>query len=190
MGAIAREFTVRGCERAIAAIEAELTDLASALTEAQFQAPPRTGGWSVGHCIEHLVLTGNEFVAKWDAALKRARANGSPDNTSFRYPWWQRAVLKATEPPYRLKTKTAQSFLPCSRRSMQETIHGFLSMHQEFAKRLEISQGVNTDTTKVQSPFASWVWYPLGFSFDFALAHERRHLWQAWQVREQLIKQF
>jgi hypothetical protein len=172
------------------AIEAELTELALSLTEAQFQAPPRTGGWSAGHCIEHLVLTGNEFVAKWDTALKRARTSGSPANTPVRSPWWQRAVLRATEPPYRLKSKTTQSFCPCSRRSMQKTIRRFLSMHQEFVKRLESSQEVNTETTQVQSPFASWMWYPLGFSFDLALAHERRHLWQAWQVRQQLINQF
>jgi hypothetical protein len=189
MGVVATEFTVRGCQKAIAAIEAELTELTSALTEAQFQAPPRTGGWSVGYCIEHLVLTGNEFVAKWDAALKRARANGYHDTTSFRYPWWQRAVLKATAPPYRLKTKTAQSFLPCSRRSMQETVRRFRAMHQEFAKCLESSRRVNTEGTKIQSPFASWIWYPLGFSFDLALAHERRHLWQARQVQQALIDQ-
>jgi hypothetical protein len=189
MGAIATEFTVAGCQWAMEAIEADLNKLASALTEAQFQAPPRTGGWSVGHCIEHLVLTGNEFVLKWDLALKKARANGFHPPASFRYPWWQRAVLRATEPPYRLKTKTTQSFSPCSRRSMEETIHRFLSMHQEVANRLESSRVVNTEGIKVQSPFASWIWYPLGFSFDLALAHERRHLWQAWQVRRQLIDQ-
>jgi hypothetical protein len=173
----------------MAAIEADLTELVSALTEAQFQAPPRTGGWSVGHCIEHLVLTGNEFIRKWDAALNEAPANGSIDSPSARYPWWQRAILRAMEPPYRLKSKTRQAFIPCSRRSMQEIIRDFLNMHQKFATRLERTQGVNTLTTKVQSPFASWIWYPLGFSFDLALAHERRHLWQAWQVRRQLLNQ-
>jgi hypothetical protein len=173
----------------MAAIEADLNELATALTEAQFQAPPRTGGWSIAHCIEHLVLTGHAFAGKWDAALKRARANGYHDSRSFQYSWWQRAVLRATEPPYRLKTRTAQPFLPCSRRSMQETIYRFLSMHQEIGKHLNNSWDVNTEGTRVQSPFASWICYPLGFSFDLALAHERRHLWQARQVRRQLMEQ-
>ena len=189
MSAVATKFIVPECQQAIAAIEADLKELASALTEEQFQAPPRTGGWSVAHCVEHLVLTGHEFIAKWDGALKAAHKNGHNVDQSFRYPWWQRVLLRSMEPPYRLKTRTTQSFIPCSRRSMQETIHRFFSMHEEMAKRLEWSSGVNTGHIKVQSPFASWLWYPLGFSFDLALAHERRHLWQAWQVRRQLIDQ-
>jgi hypothetical protein len=189
MSAVATKFRVTECHKAIAAIEADLKELGSALTEEQFQAPPRTGGWSVAHCIEHLVLTGHEFVARWDNALKTAQKNGYHGDQSFRYPWWQRTLLRAMEPPYRLKTRTTQSFNPASRRSKQETIHRFFGMHEEMAKRLERSQDVNTNAIKVQSPFASWIWYPLGFSFDLALAHERRHLWQAWQVRRQLIDQ-
>jgi len=62
----------------------------------------------------------------------------------------------------------------------------FLEMHQGLAGRLIASQGLNVRRTKVQSPFSLWLWYPLGFSFDLALAHERRHLSQAWRVHRQL----
>jgi DinB superfamily len=182
-------FDLPGCLKAVAAIEAEVRQLASALTEAQFHAPPRTGGWSVGYCLEHLVLTGQAFFPKWDTALKEAAAKRSYSDEAFPYAWWHRRILRLAEPPYKLKTKTTQSFLPCSRRPMEETVHRFLSMHREFASRVAGSSGLDVKRTKVQSPFVSWMWYPLGFSFDLALAHERRHLWQAWQVRQQLIDQ-
>jgi hypothetical protein len=58
-------------------------------------------------------------------------------------------------------------------------------MHHELARRIELSIGLDAGQARVQSPFASWIRYPLGFSFDFALTHERRHLWQAWRVRQQ-----
>jgi hypothetical protein len=29
----------------------------------------------------------------------------------------------------------------------------------------------------------------MGLSFDLAMAHERRHLWQAWQIRKHFSKQ-
>jgi hypothetical protein len=177
------------CQKALARIEAELNELASTLTEGQFQAPPRAGGWSVGYCLEHLVLTGHRFLESWDLAMKTSRSNGCHGNKSPRYRWWQRAVLQLTEPPYRMKTRTSRLFVPCARRSMQETIHRFLSMHQGVAERLQSSRGLDIAGTKVQSPFATWVWYPLSFSFDLALAHERRHLWQVQQVRRKLINQ-
>jgi hypothetical protein len=183
------EFNWLESRKALAKIEVELKDLASNLTEAQFQAPPRVGGWSVGYCIEHLVLTGHDFLGRWGTAMKEARGNGRGCGRSFRYRWWQRALLQFTEPPYRMKTKTSQLFLPCARRSMQETIQRFLSMHQSFAEQVTSSRGLDVERTRVQSPFASWVWYPLGFSFDLALAHERRHLWQARQVQRQFTDQ-
>jgi hypothetical protein len=51
---------------------------------------------------------------------------------------------------------------------MKKTIGRFLNMHQELARRVADSRGLDVRRTKVQSPFASWIWYPLGLSFDLA----------------------
>jgi hypothetical protein len=189
MVTVPSRFDLPGCLKAAARIEEDLMGLASALTESQFHAPPRTGGWSVGHCIEHLVLTGQAFVSKWDVALKEAAAKRGDSGGTFRYRWWHREMLRLAEPPYRLKSKTTPPFLPRSRPPMEETLRRFLSMHQELARRLAECRGLDVKQTKVQSPFVSWIWYPLGFSFDLALAHERRHLWQAGQVRRYFMDQ-
>jgi hypothetical protein len=170
-------------------IEADLDLLVSALTESQFHAPLRGGGWSIGYCVEHLVLTGQAFLPKWDMAFKEAAAKKRYSNTAFLYRWWHRKILGFAEPPYTLKTKAKQPFVPRSRHPIGETIRRFAGMHQEFAERVASCRGVDVKRTKVQSPFVSWIWYPLGFSFDLALAHERRHLWQAWQIRRELLNQ-
>ena len=62
----------------------------------------------------------------------------------------------------------------------------FLDMHQGLTGRLIASQDLDVRRTRVQSPFSVWLSYPLGFSFDLALAHERRHLSQAWRVHRQV----
>jgi hypothetical protein len=186
---IATECDLRECLKQIEAIESDLVQLTSILTDAQFHAPPRTGGWSVGYCIEHLVLTGRALLVRWDEALHDAAPTRASGNGHRHYRWWQRKLLLLTNPPYKFKTKTSQAFLPCSRRPMKETVQRFLEMHDEFTRRMESSSGLDLERTKVQSPFASWIRYPLGFSFDLALAHERRHLWQAWQARRELMDQ-
>jgi len=169
------------------AVEEDLWRLVTNLKEAQFHAESRTGGWSVAYCIEHLVLTGHAFLPKWDLALKEASGRGQWDTGPFPYSWWQRLMLAATEPPYKIKTRTAWAFTPCSRQSIEETLRHFSSMHRELALRIERSVDVDAARARVQSPFVSWISYPLGFSFDLALAHERRHLSQAWQVRSQFL---
>lgn len=184
MGTVTNGFDLAGCLQAAAAIEADLAQLTSALTEAQFHAPTRTGGWSVGYCIEHLVLTGQAFLPKWDRALQDAA--GDRGGQALRYSWWQRQVLRHIENPSRLKRKTAPEFVPCSRHSIEETVGRFLGMHQDLARRVARCRGLDVRRTRVQSPFVAWMRYELGFSFDLALAHERRHLRQAWDVRRQL----
>jgi hypothetical protein len=186
MATVATRFDPAACLSALAAIEAEVNRLAGAVNESQFHAPPRGGGWSIGYCIEHLILVGNAFVAAWEQALRQAPA-ARPCDQSFPYQWWHRRLLGMTEPMHGLKRKTIPSFLPRCRRPMDATVRRFLSMHQEFARLLLDSRGLDTKGTKLRSPFASWLWYPLGFSFDLALAHERRHLRQAWEIRRQLL---
>jgi hypothetical protein len=186
MGAATNGFDLGGCLQAAAEIEAELTRLTNELTEAQFHAPTRAGGWSVGYCIEHLVLTGHAFLPKWDLALKECTARECRCGQAFRYAWWQRKALQLVENPSRLKQKTTAPLVPCFRHSIDETVGRFRGMHQELVLRLARCRGLDVSRIKVQSPFVAWVRYTLGFSFDLALAHERRHLRQAWLVRRQL----
>jgi len=181
------EFIPSQSLKAAKAIDLDLEHLVSGLKEAQFHASSRTGGWSVAYCIEHLVLTGHAFLPRWDLAIKEAPANGLVGRHRFPYSWWHRLLLAASEPPYKIKTRTAWAFTPCSRLSTEETLHHFSAMHRELMRRIERSAEVDAARVRIQSPFASWISYPLGFSFDLALAHERRHLWQAWQVRRQFV---
>jgi hypothetical protein len=183
---VASRFDLTGWLTAATAIEAELSQLTTGLTEAQFHAPTRTGGWSMGYCIEHLVLTGKAFLPKWDMALRDAVATKFNGDAPFEYAWWQRRVLHYAEDSSKLKHKTASPFVPYSRHSIDETADRFLDMHQQLVRRVLQSRGLDVMRAQVQSPFISWIRYPLGFSFDLALAHERRHLRQAWGVRRQL----
>jgi hypothetical protein len=180
------DYDAQRCLQTIGAIEADLGRLTANLTEAQFQAPPRTGGWSIAYCIEHLTLAGNSFLREWEAALGRAAVTGGHGDGAFAYSWLQRRILDFAEPPYGVKIKAPKPLEPCSRRSMEETVRRFLQMHREFARRVSASRGSDAQRIKVRSPFLSWIRYPLGMSFDLALAHERRHLWQALQVRSEL----
>jgi len=184
MTPVSRGFDIRGCLEAAAAIEADVNRLVSLLTEAQFHAPCHGEGWSVGYCLEHLVLSGRAFLPKWDAAIVTAGKN--PGRAVLSYGWWQRWVLSCAQDPSRFKQKAPPELVPCCRHSIERTLDHFLAMHHGLAARVVASQGLDVRETKVQSPVFLWLRYPLGFSFDLALAHERRHLAQAWRVHRHL----
>lgn len=180
-------FDLAAWREAATAIEAELFHLVDNLTEAQFHAPPRSGGWSVGFCIEHLVLTGRALLPKWDQALRGTDSTSSNGKRPLRYPWWQRRILRYAEQPAKLKRRTTPAFEPCTRRSVRETVVRFLEMHRELTRRAAASQCVDVCKIMVKSPLMPWFRYTLGFSLDLILAHERRHIRQAWNVRSDLV---
>src|SRR5690242_2041094 len=105
MPTIANRFDIGECRRATAGIEADLRQLAASLTDAQFHVPARDGGWSVGYCIEHLVLSGRAFLPKWDRALDQANKKNCANQAAFPYNWWQRKILQHAENPWSLKQK-------------------------------------------------------------------------------------
>jgi hypothetical protein len=186
MSTVAGDFDLSARLKSIAAIEEDLGQLVSVVTEGQFHAPPRSGGWSIGHCIEHLVLSGMAFVACWDEGLQSL----SPASHNYRsgVGWLSRFVIWRMEPPYRFKARTSRALMPCSRRSRDETLARFHHMHAEMVRRVELSHELKANGIDVQVPVASWLPHPLVFSIDLALAHERRHLWQAREVRRQLLQ--
>lgn len=180
-----KRFDASECLRTLTAIEADMRRLAGALTEAQFHAPPRDGGWSAGYCIEHLVLAGRAFLPKWDAAMEGATT--SQDTGALAYGWGQQLALSWLQNPSRMRQRTRSAFVPYMRHSIGETIDRFLDMHSQIARRVSASRGLDIRRLQVQSPFYSWLRYSLGFSFDLALAHERRHISQAWRVGQGVI---
>jgi hypothetical protein len=170
-------FDAAHCISAATEIEADLTRLTAALSEAQFHAPSRAGGWSVGYCIEHLILAGNAFLARWDAAMQAAESRRP--HTSFEYGWLERRLLSWIADPSRMMCKSPPSLVPFARHSIDETVKRFHVMHQQFALRIEASRTVDAKRTLKRYPVLPWIRYSLGFSFDLALAHEMRHLRQA-----------
>ena len=186
MATLGNGFAIAATLEAAAAIEADLRRLMADLTEAQFHAPPSLGGWSVGHCIEHLILTGKAYLPRWDAALRQAHDEHCRPVPEFSYGWWQRIALRLTEDPTRLKRRTPAECSPYARFSIEDTLMRFLGMHRQFTRRVAGAGEVDVRRVKVRSPFSSHLRFALGFSFDLVLAHERRHLRQAWEVRREV----
>ena len=50
----------------------ELTDLLSGVSENQFNKRPDSGGWSIGECVDHLVITGKDYTRQIENGLRKA----------------------------------------------------------------------------------------------------------------------
>ncbi len=171
-------FDLAGILERAAAIEDELVHLAVGLTESQFHAPGRNGGWSVGFCIEHLILAADALFPGLDAAVLGLPA-GPDSRARTVHNWWRRKLIQIVEDPSQFKRVAPSALVPFTRRSIGETVARFRAMHRALLDRVERSSRLDLRGVTVSSPVVPWMRHPVEYSFDLTLAHERRHLAQA-----------
>jgi DinB superfamily len=171
------------CLRQLEAIDTDAAKLAAGLNEDQFHWAPASSRWSIAQCVIHLVIIGRQYLPILDQTIERAREGGLLGGGPFRYGFFERWLIGATEPPPRIRLRTPASARPRNDQPLDAVMADFLAVQAELKKRLRAANGVDLARAKVTSPFVKALKMGLGPCFSFLAAHERRHLWQAWQVR-------
>lgn len=171
------------CLRQLEKIDTDAANLAAGLSEDQFHWTPASSRWSIAQCVIHLVIIGRQYLPVLDQTIERARAEGLLSNGPFRYGFIERWLIGATEPPPRIRLRTPVLARPNNDQALDAVMVDFLAVQRELKMRLRAANGVDLARAKVTSPFVKALKMGLGPCFSFLVAHERRHVWQAWQVR-------
>jgi hypothetical protein len=164
------------------AVEQDLPGLAGPLAPAQFNWQPASGQWSIGQCVEHLNITTERYLPVLRGAIDGARAKGRFGVGPYTLGFLERWFLGQMEPPIRHRIRTRKGFVPPSSLEPAATVSRFRTLHGEFAQCIRSADGLDLRAIKVRSQFGPVRW-SLNGTFAILLAHERRHIWQARQVR-------
>jgi hypothetical protein len=165
----------------ISALEAEFREasararaLVEGLGPARITQRPRSGGWSVAECLEHLNLTTRAFLPLWrDACL-----TAPPGNGPYSLDLWGRLLVWLMEPPSRMKMPTTSPFQPTVVPA-EAVLPDFLACQEQLLSSLSSARGRRIDQVKIASPFNRRMRYNVYSSFCIGAAHQRRHLGQA-----------
>lgn len=160
--------------------------LCEGLTYETWAARPTAGGWSIAECLMHLNITTERFLPLIDEAVRhgRARALTGPGPYSLGVVGW--VLARALEPPYRLRTRTPPSFAAARVEAIPEVLARFDYLQQELLTRMDAAAGLALNRLRVTSPLDGRVKYNLMATFTIIPTHQRRHLWQAEQVKARL----
>jgi DinB superfamily len=165
-------------------IRQDAAGLMSGLSDAQFNWQPEPGRWSMAGCFDHLNLSAAQlFIPSIDAAIANARARNLRSNGPFTYSAFERWMVKNNDAPPKMRFKAPSRFHPPSKRPVNDVRAEFLRWQDELSKRLSEADGLDLRRAKHKSPIPFVKW-SLGGFFQMMLAHERRHIFQARQVRQ------
>jgi len=149
--------------------------------EADLVKRPRNQGWSIAECIQHLTSTTQLYLPILDSSLQ-----GAPTGSgAYKMDWKGRMLKWVLEPPYRTKAKTLPNLEP-KIADVRRIVPDFLASQQQLFEAMGQWKGRALDKVFITSPFNKKLRYNIFSLFNIVAAHQRRHLWQAQRVKDQI----
>jgi DinB superfamily len=153
--------------------------LTAGMDAAALLKKPASGGWGVAENLQHLILTAGAMLPLLERGIEElGRSGGKATRPSgLGVMGWM--LVKALEPPPRMKSKTTKPFEPVVVNDPLTLTDRFIETNARLDALINRASGLATSTVKVASPFNEKVKYNVYAALRIMLVHARRHLWQA-----------
>jgi hypothetical protein len=175
---------LEGYSDQLLSVRQDASGLMSGLSDAQFNWQPAPGRWSIAGCFDHLNKAAAQlFIPKIDAAIATARTQNLRSDGPFAYSAFERWCVKTNDAPPKMRFKAPSALKPSPRLSLDDVRSQFLHWQDQLSSKLRAADGLDLVRTREKSPIPLVKW-SLGAFFQLMLAHERRHTFQARQVRQ------
>jgi hypothetical protein len=157
------------------------------LTPEQFTIQPEAGKWSVAECILHLNVTASVMQRLMESAMAQGRQDKKLGPGPFHIGLKGRLLIWIAEPPPKFRIPAPPHLRPPARIDDPERLlPDFLKAQDEWERLMRESAGLSLSKINVGkrfSPFRA----KLAAGFPWMMAHQRRHLLQAENVKRQIL---
>ena len=167
----------------ISRLPAALDQLLDGVTPEQASWRPEPNRWSIADCIDHLNITNASYIESLGVAIPAARAAGRTGTGPFRYNWLNRWFINNLPPPPRRSFPAPKRFRPSREHDLAALVADYKRHKSELAELAAAASGLNLAGVKVPSPASKLIRISIGAVFEIMDVHDRRHLWQAEQVK-------
>jgi hypothetical protein len=173
-------------EEALDAVERDARALAAGLTEDQGTWRAEAGSWSVAECLDHLATANRVYLRAMEPAADRALAQGRRRRGPARPGLIGRWFVRTLEPPVKplFRGKAPRKIRPRISPALHDAFGKFLASQDEVRTFLRNYADVDLAGVRFPNPFVRGVRFSLATGLHVIPAHERRHLWQGWRVRQ------
>lgn len=159
--------------------------LVTPLSDAQFHWQPNEGrAWSIALCIEHLATANRVYAEPMQDAVDRARSKHVTRTGPIASTIFGRMFISSLEPPVKRRTKAPSKILPPSGGSRADILARYHDAHARIRDMILDCADLDVNCATFANPFIPLVRVRVGTAFHIIAAHDRRHLWQAEQVRK------
>jgi hypothetical protein len=175
------------CAREIEQARRRAEALVSGLTPENLTTQPCPGKWSIAECILHL----NATAAVVQSLMEKAIAQGKRQNITGAGPFdiglKGSFLVWVAEPPPKIKIPAPRNVRPPAQiDDPQKLLPAFLKAQDDWERLIRESDGLHLAKIKIGPRFSAFR-ARLAAAVPWMLAHQRRHLWQAENVKRQIL---
>ena len=161
--------------------------LANALTDAQFFWQPEGGRrWSVALCLDHLAVANTVYGRQLAEAIEQAKRQGWRRGGPAAPGLFGRLFANSLEPPVKIRSSAPGKIKPMPSRSRLAIMQAYRDAHEHIRRLIEAAADIDANRATFRNPFIRIVNVRVATGFQVISAHDRRHLWQADNVVQEL----
>ena len=153
------------------------------LDDERFNWRPADGVWSMAQCLAHLNVVNRTDVAMLREVVAEGWRRRRTGDGPYRYGFLSRYFIASMEPPPRRRFRAPRMYVPGEQSALQSTLDEYESISSRLLEIMESANGLDLARVRTPMPAVRWLSMPLGARLALINAHDRRHLWQAAQVR-------
>lgn len=173
---------------AVDVCEREAEALVSDLTEDELNWQERPGEtWSIGQCLDHLAVVNPFYVSGFVPLVERARTGSAGPFRGLASTPPGNWFVNILEPPVTRRVRAQKNMVPRSKVD-RDVVNKFKSSHDPYRALVHASANVDVNRVKGPNPFLKLIPMRVSTVLRIIPAHDRRHLWQAANVKRALRK--
>lgn len=162
---------------------ARMRVLVNGLSKDQLLWKPSPGSWSIAECLQHLNSTLNLYDKALRITFERERQNSPLAPSTFRVGFIASKMIAFMEPPYRMKSKAIEAIQPSPYLDPEAVIQEYATRREALLDFAKDAARVDMSSIRIKSPILQILKLSITESLLVLLSHDRRHLWQAENVR-------
>lgn len=171
-------------QQQLCGIKTEAENLLSGIDDRNFNWRASPHQWSIAQCLDHLNIFGELYFSQIENAVARARLRNNFNSNNFRIGLLAGFFLRITEPPVKTKVKAPKIFVPAPEKLIADVVPGFFEYQDRLIKKIDEYKDLDWAKVKFPSPATNLLKFNLTEGLSVITAHERRHLWQAGEVKK------
>lgn len=160
---------------------ADASETFGALNEEQLNWKPGEKSWSIAQCLDHLILTNEQFYPEFEKLASGSRRNTFWQNNSPFTGFFGRFLIKAVSEDSKKAKAPSRSIVPPSDLPA-DIVDKFAGNIEDVCGKVAAVASADRQKVVVTSPFLSVMTYKLDDAYTVLIEHTKRHIRQAKRV--------